>query len=892
MAEMLGYSVDEMQALTIFDLSLEQDRPLARAILQQRLDGEAAQHDWCFKHKNGTDVWCIVAASPTFDAAGKATGAIGLIADITARKLAEDRVRRLSRLYAVSSSVNEAIVRVSDPQSLYDYACRIAVEKGELSFAWIATRDTQDAPLQLVAYCGGNAGFVKQVMQRVNSAQAHPGPAGRALRDGVTAMTNNIGSDPNFYFKDAALSMNMQACAVFPMKQGDAVRGIFAIYSGHENYFCDEELRVLTALANDISFAVESSFKQRALHESERMMATLFSNLPGMTYRCRNDEQWTLEVVSAGCLPLTGYGQNALLGNRDISYSQLIHPLDREMVRTHVQTALDARRPFELVYRILTAQGDQKWVWERGTGVFEDSGELRFIEGFITDVTARREAEEQVSAQAALLDKATDAIVLYGLDDTIYYWNRGAERLYGWTAREAIGQKITHLTCRDTVRRRAVTTQLIERGEWIGELTQFTKSGNEVIVDTSWTLVRDEVGKPRSVLAINTDITQRKKLETQFLTTQRLESIGTLAGGIAHDFNNILTAIAGNAKLAATDLPASHPVQTPLREIEKASLRASDLVRQILTFSRRQEAQRQAVKLQDIVAEALRLLRATLPAQIEIQAHYGPAPDIAADATQIHQVIINLGTNAAHAMREHGGILTVRLDSVTVDAQDEDYPTYVRPGHYARLRVSDTGTGMDAVTQERIFEPFFTTKAPGQGTGLGLSVVHGIVCSHDGAITVDSEPNRGTSFCLYFPQTTEPAISKPVEPVAHARGAGQRILYVDDEEALVFLTTRVLERLGYQVTGRTDAKQALAEFRADPMQFDAVVSDLSMPGMTGPELARAVLAIRPNIPIVLTSGYIRDEDMKIVRELKIRDLVLKPNTVEDLGDTLHRVLTR
>jgi CheY-like chemotaxis protein len=286
------------------------------------------------------------------------------------------------------------------------------------------------------------------------------------------------------------------------------------------------------------------------------------------------------------------------------------------------------------------------------------------------------------------------------------------------------------------------------------------------------------------------------------------------------------------------------------------------------------------------------LLRATLPAQIEIDAHYDEhVPDIAADITQIHQVVINLGTNAAHAMRNQGGVLSTRLDAITIDQSSSNVPNNLPPGRYARLTVSDTGTGMDATIQERIFEPFFTTKAPGQGTGLGLSVVHGIVRGHDGAIAVTSELGRGTTFCLYFPQTNELAATESPKPPQPC-GDGQRVLYVDDEEALVFLTTRVLERMGYRVTGRTDAKQALNEFRADPMQFDAIVSDLSMPGLTGPELARAVLAIRPDMPIILTSGYIREEDMKVVRELKIRDLVLKPNTIDDMGVTLHRVLTR
>jgi PAS domain S-box-containing protein len=812
----------------------------------------------------------------------------------------ESRLRRVSRLYAVSSSVNEAIVHIRDPHELYRKACRIAVEQGEVKLAWIGVRDAITGKLELASHWGGNDAFVARVFDRIRSAPTHPGPAGRVLRDGVFAIANDIANDATFYWKEDALRLGLHACGVFPLKSAGAVCGIMALYADQIDFFNDEELHVLNALAEDISFAVESAMKRTALDENERILTALFANLPGMAYRRRNDANWTALFLSDGCEVLTGYASADLFDNRATCYERIIYPLDREAVRAAVDAAIAHRKPFEIVYRIVTKQGQLKWAWERGSGSFDANGELRFLEGFITDVTAQREAEAQVTAQAALLDKATDAIVLYGLDNIVYYWNDGAARLYGWTTSEAIGRKIIELTCRDTEQRRALVAKLIEQGEWRGELTQFAKSGQEVVVDASWTLVRDDFGKPRSILAINTDVTQRKKLETQFLTTQRMESIGTLAGGIAHDFNNILTAIAGNAKLAAADLPSGHIVHTHLYEIEKASHRASDLVRQILTFSRRQEAQRITLRLRDIVAEALRLLRATLPAQVDIQSTFADdTPNISANATQMHQVVVNLGTNAAHAMREHGGIIAVKLDAVTIDEQvtaqhSGEHPIELRPGRYARLTVSDNGMGMDAATQERIFEPFFTTKAQGQGTGLGLSVVHGIVRGHDGAITVRSEPSHGTVFTLYFPEVTEHAREIPPSPTLREepRGDGQHILYVDDEESLVFLTTRVLERLGYQVTGRIDAKQALEEFRADPERFDAVVSDLSMPGMTGPELARAILAIRPNIPIVLTSGYIRDEDMQVVRQLKIRDLVLKPNTVEDLGATLHRVLAK
>jgi PAS domain S-box-containing protein len=806
----------------------------------------------------------------------------------------EARLRRVSRLYAVSSSVNEAIVRVRDPEELYRIACRIAVEQGEVKLAWIGIRDAESGKLKLAARWGGNEAFVDRVFERIRSAPTTPGPAGRALRDGVSAVANDIANDATFHVKDDALKLGLRACGVFPLKSADAAYGIMALYTVQIDYFHDEELRVLNALAADISFAVESATKQRALDESERILATLLANLPGMAYRRRCDAHWTALFLSDGCETLTGYASAELLNNAVMSYERVINPLDRQAVRSAIEAAVSERKPYEIVYRIVAKQGTPRWVWERGAGIFDERGELRFLEGLITDVTAQREAEAQVAAQAALLDKATDAIVLYGLDDVVYYWNDGAARLYGWSTREALGRKITELTCRDTEPRRALIAKLTQEGEWRGELTQFAKSGQEVVVDASWTLVRDDFGQPRSILAINTDVTQRKKLEAQFLTTQRLESIGTLAGGIAHDFNNILTAISGNAKFAVNQLPSNHPLQTHLHEIEKAGRRASDLVRQILTFSRKQEAQRQTIRLDDIVAEALLLLRATLPAQIDIHTAYADdTPKISADPTQMHQVVVNLGTNAAYAMRERGGKLTFELSCATIGSAGDEHPIELRPGRYACLKVSDTGSGMDAATMQRIFEPFFTTKAPGHGTGLGLSVVHGIVRSHDGAIAVASELNRGSTLRVYFPETFERSENVRAASIASApsEGRGQRILYVDDEEALVFLTTRVLERLGYRVTGRVDPRQALEEFRADPQQFDVVVSDLSMPGMTGPELARSLLNIRADIPIVLTSGYIREEDAKAARELGIRDLILKPNTVEDLGVTLHRLLT-
>jgi len=890
MAQMLGYTHSEFQTLSVFDVSEKSDAGRLQEKLASRARGIREQHDWRFRHKDGGEVWGIVSAVPLLDEHGKHEGTLALITDITERKHTQERLERISRLYSVSSHISAVIVRSKEPLELYRQACRVAVEQGRVKFAWIGTRGT-NGQLEIVAHCGGSDEYIHRVLERVRGDSSVAGAGRRTYRNGVISVVNDIENDSTFALRREARELGFRACATFPLKHNGDTFGLMAIYGDQVGYFNDEELHVLTALSENIAFAVTSAQTERALTDRERMLTTLFSNLPGMTYRCRNDDNWTLELVSPGCLELTGYVQECLLGNRDISYEQLIHPLDREAVRMQVEAGLATKQAYEMTYRIVTANNELKWVWERGTGVFDEHGELRFLEGFITDVTARRRAEEKVASQAALLDKANDAIVLYGMDDVVSYWNRGAERLYGWTAAEAIGNKITSLICRDTPTRRTLTAKLVEHGEWSGELTHFAKNGAEVIVEASWTLVRTDVGEGSAILSINTDVTQRKKLEAQFLTAQRLESIGTLAGGIAHDFNNILMAISGNAKLALEEFPENHPLHATLTEINKASARATSLVRQILTFSRQQEPQRQLVDLRAIVSEALRLLRATLPAQIVIVDKMDAAPQIAADITQIHQVIVNLGTNAAYAMRERGGTFTVQLDVVNFDAGDTRVPASLRPGSYARIAVSDTGEGIDASILQRIFEPFFTTKALGQGTGLGLSVVHGIVARHDGAIVVSSEQRRGTTFHVYFPVVDAPIrTAAPPKESTKINGRGKRVLYIDDEEPLVFLMTRVLERMGYRLTGHTEAAQALRDFRATPQEFDAVVSDLSMPSMTGIELARELLAIRPDLPIVLTSGYLRDEDMQEARKLNIRELVLKPNTVEDLGSTLHRIL--
>ncbi|HEX6589714.1 MAG TPA: ATP-binding protein [Longimicrobiales bacterium] len=377
----------------------------------------------------------------------------------------------------------------------------------------------------------------------------------------------------------------------------------------------------------------------------------------------------------------------------------------------------------------------------------------------------------------------------------------------------------------------------------------------------------------------------RRGLEGQLRQAQKMEALGTLAGGIAHDFNNILTAIGGNVDLALLETKEAE-VRTYLREVKEAHERARDLVKRILVFSRRQEALKDVVPLQPVVEEALRLIRASLGSNIRVETKFArDLPPILADSTQIHQVLMNLATNAAYAMSEKGGVLTVALDECeTCDPLDDGLPAELEPGRYVRLSMRDTGIGMGPDVRERLFEPFFTTKGV-RGTGLGLSVVHGIVHEHGGAIRVESQPGRGTLFQLYFPATAEPADAPIVPPASTPLGAGERILCVDDEEAVLFVMTRMLERIGYRAIGCSDPVEALEKFRAAPNGYDAVITDMGMPRMNGVELARALRDIRPHIPIAIASGYGRPPEAPDVDAW-----ISKPPSRDQLARTLDEML--
>jgi len=390
-------------------------------------------------------------------------------------------------------------------------------------------------------------------------------------------------------------------------------------------------------------------------------------------------------------------------------------------------------------------------------------------------------------------------------------------------------------------------------------------------------------------IQIATDISELKHLESQLLQSQKLEAIGNLAGGIAHDFNNILSAVIGYAELSIADIAHGSALEKNLKEILRAGVRAKDLVKHILTFARRSDEELKPVKVSSVAIEVLKLLRSTLPTSIAISAQVNSNSLVMADPTQIHQIFMNLCTNAAHAMEVSGGTLTVSLSDVTWTAKDNEPTLDLVPGPYLKLMIADTGVGIPETHLDSIFEPYFTTKSQGEGTGLGLSVVHGIVKGYDGEIRVESKADQGTAFTIFLPVTGSTSSDEPHLSLDLAKGH-ERVLFVDDELPICEMGEQVLTRLGYQVTARTSSVEALALFQAKPDEFDIVITDMTMPNLTGDKLAAALIQVRPNIPIVLCTGYSRVISEEKAAAIGIKAFAMKPLTIEDLSKTIRKVL--
>ena len=510
-----------------------------------------------------------------------------------------------------------------------------------------------------------------------------------------------------------------------------------------------------------------------------------------------------------------------------------------------------------------------------------------------TSELERQKSEGKIRQQADLLNVTNDAIIVQGLDNQILFWNRGAEQLYGWRTAEALKRDANELLYRESVTEFKEIQQAVrEKDEWQGELNQVTKAGKELVVESRWTLVKDEAGNPQSYLVVNTNITEKKQLEAQFLRAQRLESIGTLAGGIAHDLNNILTPILGFTQLLPLKNPNLDESTVKLLKLIRANaLRGADIVKQLLLFARGTETEWESVSLAQVFEEVLKLIRETFPKSIVIEDYISPNLwQVHGDATQLHQVLMNLSVNARDAMPD-GGKLVISAENFSLDEQYSSYSNLdLEVGNYILISVTDTGIGIPQNIIDRIFDPFFTTKEPGQGTGLGLSTTIGIVKNHGGVIDVESAPGSGTQFKVYLPASESIAATETRTGETIPSGQEELILVVDDEASIREVTKASLENYNYRVITASDGLEAIAIYAQQPQKIKVVLMDLTMPEMDGLTAMRALKKINPNIKLIATSGLATKEKINAAELIGIKAFLVKPYTAEKLLLNLRKVI--
>jgi PAS domain S-box-containing protein len=628
---------------------------------------------------------------------------------------------------------------------------------------------------------------------------------------------------------------------------------------------------------------------EEALRESEEDYKLLIKNLPGVVYRGYRD--WSVRFLDSTIEELTGYDFKEF-NSRKMKWSDVIVEEDLKTVSESFRKALKTGKSYVREYRIKTKDGSTRWIQDRGQIVHNNGGELESVSGVFFDITERKQVEKERGLLATAIEQAAESVIISARPGTIQYVNPAFEQLSGFTRKEIVGKNFRILKSdRHDESFYKEMWDVISSGEiWSGHITNRMKDNTLCEFETKISPVRDSSGEVVNFVSVSRDVTQEVALQAQLQQTQKMQAIGTLAGGIAHDFNNILAAVIGYTEIAIADVEKGGVLHDNLKEVLKAGERAKDLVNQILTFSRQSEQDLKPIKVALIVKEVLKLIRASLPATIAIDQDLKSNAAVLGDYTKIHQVLMNLCTNAAHAMRKKGGVLSVSLADVELDADYAAKHFDIKPGLYLKLSVRDTGQGISSDLLGQIFDPFFTTKQQGEGTGMGLSVAHGIVKSHGGTISVYSEPGEGSIFNVYLPAIESSSEQKAREEKPVPTGT-ERILFVDDEQALVKMGKQLLEFLGYKVTTSTSSIEALELFKVQPDKFDLVITDLTMPNMTGDELAQKLMAIRPDIPVILCTGFSTKMTAEKTKKMGIRAFVLKPVIKQDIAETIRKVLS-
>ncbi len=716
-------------------------------------------------------------------------------------------------------------------------------------------------------------------------------------------------TDPRFHPRNQCVYNGYSSFALIPIRIKEEVIGLVHFSNKQKGCFSRNSVELLEGIASHIGEALLRKRAEAALQEQRKRLTDIIDFLPDATFAV--DREGRIIIWNKAIEKMTGLSATDMVGKGEYAYSVPFHGETRPQL---IDLIFEDNEDVILLYphilreeETLTTEvfckalfnGKQgAWVFAKASPLHDHSGNIIGAIESIRDITDKKFTEEKLRKNVAwfkaLFNATSDSVILVRPDGTILDLNENAALRRTLCAGAMRGQNIFDFLPGESVemRRKAIDQILYER-----RLVQYDEAREEKFYRIRLFPILDNQGEVIQVASFSRDITEskktegeKKKLQAQLIQSQKMEAIGTLAGGIAHDFNNILGAILGYAEMAR-EMTSHDPIVSKfLDRINEAGNRASDLVKQILAFSRQVESKRFSLIPSQIIQEAIKLLRPSLPSTILIKQNIDvSAWPIIADPTQVHQILINLCTNAFHAMEKTGGALEITVKNKELSALDVQHIPDTQPRKFVELSVSDTGHGISSEIRDRIFDPFFTTKGVGKGTGMGLSIVHGIIMSHEGFVTCESEVGKGTVFRVYFPafECVEP---EHVEQIEIAPFGIERILLVDDEEILVELGTLMLEQLGYKVTGRTNSLDALMTFQNQPDLFDAVITDQTMPGLTGSDLALKILQIRPSMPIILSTGYSNLISEEKAGLLGIKGFAMKPLVKKEIASLLRKLL--
>jgi PAS domain S-box-containing protein len=829
----------------------------------------------------GAQLWLRTSKIPVRDLEGRIIGILGTYEDITERKRAEDELHHRNEEVAALNTLSREVSSSLSPETVVDSALRelLAAVKSDLVFLFLREGER-------LILAGVEPKTSRERLGQIPEHRLGECMCGLAVELGTPLYSRNIFNDPRCTWEECKQA-GLRSFAALPLHVGNEIIGVIGLASDTERDF-QEKAGFLETLAAAVSASLQNARLFAETKRAEEEIARVAREWQ-TTFDATNDAIWILDQ------------NHRVLRTNKIAERIFKRPLVEMVGKYCHEIVHGTTEPIpgcplaraRLSLRRETTDMRIGWNWFEiiVDPILDSAGYYAGAVHIVSDITARKQAEERIREQAALLDAANDAIYVRSLEQMVTYWNDGAERLYGWTRAEVMGRKIHELVLYDPAAFEAAHGLLLAQDSWIGELKMTSKTGKEFIVFCRWTLLRDDAGQPKEVLAINTDITEQKRLETNFLRAQRLEGIGALASGIAHDLNNILTPILVSAPLIRETV--SDPEGRALLDtMQNCARRGADIIKQLLTFARGEPGVRVPLPLRHLLRDMGKIIHETFPKNIQLNVE--SSKDlwlVLGDATQIHQALMNLCVNARDAM-PRGGTLALKAENLIVDEAFTATTSEAKPGPYVCLSAADTGMGIASKNLEHIFDPFFTTKGIGEGTGLGLATVLGIVRGHGGFVRVNSRVGQGATFQLFLPAVMEakPAAAPDPEKLP-PRADGELILVVDDETAVLQVIEQTLKKHGYRVITANEGTGAMALFAQHQADIKVVVTDMMMPGMDGPALVQALRHLKPRLPILGMTGLAERASLKGLRGLGLPKPLIKPFAGEELLTALSRALT-